>query len=188
MLNRKKWQTGQVLQTFDAFGEPVPSFNVKGQNNVTSRTGGVITLLISTAVFWYAAVKFLHLYNRHNPLLSTYYQDVEANEILNFSEQKEFKIAFSIEDYYEPKKLKNSPEYVKWLFRLMTKKDGVWSDRELGTHICTDQDYAQFYPIQEHQTSFLEEIKRDPDRGFICLDEAEDIDIGLFGNELLDDY
>ena len=148
MLNRKKWQTGQVLQTFDAFGEPVPGFNVKGQNTVTSRTGGMITLLISIVVILYAAVKFVHLYTRHNPLLSSYYQDVTANEILDLSEQKEFKIAFSVEDYTEPRKLKNSPEYVKLYLRLQTKKDGVWTGRELGTHICTDQDYAQFYPIQ----------------------------------------
>ena len=142
MLNRKKWQTGKVLETFDAFGEPVPGFNVKGQNTVTSRTGGMITLLISIVVILYAAVKFIHLYTRHNPLLGSYYQDVPNDEILNLSEQKEFKIAFSVENYYEPKKMKNSPEYVKWLFRLVTKKDGVYSDRELGTHICTDQDYA----------------------------------------------
>ena len=188
MLNRKKWQTGQVLETFDAFGEPVPGFNVKGQNTVTSRTGGMITLLISSVVILYAAVKFIHLYTRHNPLLSSYYQDVTANEILNLSEQKEFKIAFSIEDYNEPKKQKNNPEYVKLLLRLLEKKDGVWSDRELGTHTCTDQDYAQFYPIQEQQAVFLEEIKRDPDRGFFCLNEAEDIDVGIFGSELLDNY
>ena len=70
----------------------------------------------------------------------------------------------------------------------MTKKDGVWSYRELATHICTEQDYAEFYPIQEQQHVLLEEIKRDPDRGFICLDESEGIDIGLYGSEVLDNY
>ena len=83
MLNLKKWQTGRVLETFDTFGEPVPSFNVKGQNTVTSRTGGVITLFISTAVIFYAAIKFVHLYTRYNPMLSSYYQDVAADEILH---------------------------------------------------------------------------------------------------------
>lgn len=46
--------------------------------------------------------------------------------------------------------MKDSKEYVKWLFRLWTKKDGVESSRELPTHKCTDKDYDQFYPIEKH--------------------------------------
>ena len=35
------------------------------------------------------------------------------------------RIAFTVEDYFEPIELKNSPKYVKWIFRVLTKKGGV---------------------------------------------------------------
>ena len=107
---------------------------------------------------------------------------------MNISVKKEFKIAFSVEDYFAPSKLKNDSTYVKWLIRLLTKKDGKWLEEELSTHMCTEEDYAGFFPIQDHQFSLLEEIKKDPNRGFLCLDEDPVHQIELYGREVYDDY
>ena len=145
LLNRKKWLSGKVLQSFDSFGVPVPTFNIKGQDSVTTRTGGVVTILIVATVLLYATVKFNHLYTRHNPHLSSYFTDIAKTDSINLEEDpyyKEFKIAFSVEDYFSPKKLKNDPRYTKWIFRLFGKRDNVNYERTLSAHICTDEDYA----------------------------------------------
>ena len=84
--------------------------------------------------------------------------------------------------------MKNSKEYVKWLFRLFRKKDGVESWRELKTHKCTDKDYDQFYQVDKNQFKLLEEIKRDPKRGLMCLDEDDSVQLKLYGREKYDDY
>ena len=117
---REKWQSGHVLQSFDTFGEPVPGFNVKGQDMVTTRIGGVVTVIIAFLVFLYASLKFTHLTTRYNPQMSSYFSDLEDDEVLDMAEEMDFMIAFSIEDFHKPRQLKNDPKYVKWIFRMYT--------------------------------------------------------------------
>ena len=59
--------------------------------------------------------------------MSSYFKDdAHAPDFkLNLNE-KNFRFAVSIEDYYSPRKLKNDPNYVKWLFRLYGKRKGEW--------------------------------------------------------------
>ena len=84
--------------------------------------------------------------------------------------------------------MKISPEFVKWQFRLTTVKHGVHSYTELKHHKCTDKDLDSFYPIEHHQVSKLDAIKKNPERGFICLDEEDRQKIELYGYEGSDDY
>ena len=113
-----------VLEHIDAFGLPLPTFNLKGRQMVHTRIGGVCTLIIATIVILYASVKFIHLQTRHNPGMSSYYLDTAPDFVLNLNEQK-FRFAFSIEDFIEPKQLKNDPDYVKWIVRSFGRKEGV---------------------------------------------------------------
>ena len=71
---------------------------------------------------------------------------------------------------------------------MYTQTDGVASYRELNSHLCTDEDYAKFYPILPHQKSLLEDINKDPGRGFFCLDEDNDEKLELYGREVYDNY
>ena len=79
--------------------------------------------------------------------MSSYLTDLEKGDIMNLSETSSFKFAISIENYLGRKQMKNSPEFVKWIVRLYTEKNGVASAQELNVHKCTDADYDQFYPI-----------------------------------------
>ena len=185
---REKWQSGRVLESFDSFGEAVPGFNVKGQDMVTTRVGGVVTVIIGVLVLIYASLKFTHLTTRYNPQMSSYFSDLKDDEVLDLAEETDFMIAFSIEDFHKPRQLKNDPKYVKWIFRTYTLTDGVSSHRELSTHMCTEEDFAKFYPIKSHQASLLEEINNDPDRGFFCLDEVNDEKLELYGLEVYANY
>ena len=75
--------------------------------------------------------------------------DYQLNgEEINLSERN-FRMAVTIEDFYSPSKQKNDKRYVKWLFRLVGKRDGVMYQHILKHHKCTDEDYKEFYPIQK---------------------------------------
>ena len=43
--------------------------------------------------------------------------------------------------------MKDSEEYVKWIFRVYGYKDNVAYERLIPYHRCTDEDYEEFYPI-----------------------------------------
>ena len=130
------------------------------------------TLMILAVVILYASVKFMHLHTKHNPNMSSYYKDTDPDFSVNLNSLN-FRIAFAVEDFLVPKRLKNSPKYVKWLFRAFGRKEGRPFHRLLKYHMCTDADYAEFYPIQKNSALLLKEIREDPDRGFYCLDWNE---------------
>lgn len=54
--------------------------------------------------------------------------------------------------------------------------------------MCTEEDFAKFYPIQSHQVSVLEDINKDPDRGFFCVDYDNNEKLELYGREVYDNY
>jgi len=151
---RQWWTTGAVLESIDGFGEPLPTFNLKGSDKVQTKVGGITTLIIIIVVILFSIVKFEHLISKYNPQMSSYFREIPFEEKVNFND-KGFHIAFSIEDYYAPSKLKNDPAYTKWYFRLYGKKDGRPFERALDAHICTEQDYAEFNPIQKISKGLL---------------------------------
>ena len=63
--------------------------------------------------------------------------------------QKNFRIAFTVESYLNPKKQKRDENYVKYLFRLYGRKNGKYFERILPYHNCTDEDYDEFYPVKK---------------------------------------
>ena len=65
--------------------------------------------------------------------------------LLNLNE-RDYRIAFTIESYLSPKKQKRDPRFVKYLFRLYGKRGGEYYEKILSYHNCTDEDYKEFYP------------------------------------------
>ena len=106
---------------------------------------------------------------------------------LNLNE-KGFRIAFTVESYLSPKKQKRDPNYVKYLFRLFGKQNGQYFERILDYHNCTEDDYAEFYPVKKQSSKALSDIKADPDRGFMCLDWKDDDPFELVGTSIDKDY
>ena len=141
--------TGEVFRGIDVFGQSLPTFILKGKDKVQTRAGGVVTILIFMIVLMYAAFKFSHLLTRHKPIMFSYLKDNDYSfngEEVNLSERR-FRIAVTIEDFFSPIKMKSDPKYVKWFFRLYGKRKGIFYERMLDYHFCTDEDYAEFYPI-----------------------------------------
>ena len=114
----KSWMTGEVFKSIDVFGESLPTFILKGRDKVTTRTGGVATIVITIIALMYALLKFSHLIDKHNPMMSTYFKEDywKSEDLINLGERN-VRLAFTIEDHLDPKKQKNDPKYVKWLVR-----------------------------------------------------------------------
>ena len=70
----------------------------------------------------YSTIKFSHLITKHNPNISTYFNEDDMSEIaVNLNENK-FKFAVTIENFHGEIKQKNDPKYVKYLFRKYGKR------------------------------------------------------------------
>ena len=74
--------------------------------------------------------------------------------------------------------LKNDPKYVKWIFRQTTQIAGETFEKELPYHECTEKDHAEFYPTERIYEFKLSAMRKDPNRGFFCLD-WDDEDAGV---------
>ena len=110
-----------------------------------------------------------------------------SGEIVNLK-KRNFKMALSIEDYNAPRRQKNDPRYVKWLFMMHYKINGVSDQRKLSYHKCTDEEYNQFYPVQRESEAILKEIREDPERGLYCIDFDDFELINLMGLETDNNY
>ena len=60
---------------------------------------------------------------------------------------------------YDDEQLKNDPNYVRYIFHITGKKDNKWYERLISHHVCTNEDYEKFYPMQKIQESTLENYK-----------------------------
>ena len=102
----------------------MPNFNIKGSDTVNSIVGGFFTLLLGMTVFMYGALKFSDLVTKPNPIINTYFKDDGmTGTYLNLNERN-FRIAFTVESFLSPIKQKNDPRYVKYLVRLNGKRNG----------------------------------------------------------------
>ena len=107
-------------------------------------------------------------------------EDTSFENQLNLNDQN-FKIAFSFEKLLE-KKLVNDPRYVRWIFRYDEFRQNEWYERILPYHECTDEDYAQFHPMNFGSEDEFRNIRDNPDRGFFCLDWDDEDPFQIFGN------
>ena len=75
----------------------------------------------------YSGLKFEQLISRHNPTMSSYYKmnEYSNGQAINLRELN-FKMAVTVENFNSPKKQKNDPRYVKWIFRMYGKREGKY--------------------------------------------------------------
>ena len=66
---------------------------------------------------------------------------------LNLNERN-YKLAFTVESFHFPEQQKSDPRYVKYLVRLYERRDGIAKQRVLPYHKCTDEEYNEFYPVK----------------------------------------
>ena len=121
------------------FLEPIYScFISRGETQVRTVTGGILTALLAVVFIGYALIKLTHLLDKKNPLIAetkeTNFYDFNTRINLN---EIDFKMAFTVEGYQD-KKIKDDPRYVKFIARMYYRIDGVKSYKLLDVHKCSD--------------------------------------------------
>ena len=139
----------------DAFGEQIPSFNVNGSDKIKTIAGGFITVLFYMIILMYGVLKCSHLMTKHGPNISTFFRENEMSGKSIKLNERNFKMALTIEDYNAPRRQKNDPRYVKWLFMMHYKINGVSTQSKLSYHKCTDEELNEFYPVQRESEAIL---------------------------------
>ena len=90
-------------------------------------------------------------------------------------------MAFTVEGQFE-KERKDDPHFTKFLVRrlVIDPKENYREERFVPYHKCTEEDYAQFYPVVEDSEKRVNDIRTDETRGFYCIDwEKEDLTLGI---------
>ena len=140
--------------------------------------GGFMTFLLLTLSFFYAVIKTIHLAKATNPVMSELnIPDNYSSSDKFFFAENNFKMAFSVEGFLTNEN-KNDPRYVKWFVRTVNRVDGKAGEKVLPFHKCTEDDYAEFYPVAAKSSIGLKAVKEDPNRGLYCIDWTDDLYIG----------
>ena len=155
----------------DGYAAKIPSFNVRGESEVKTFVGGLISLLITGLTLSYAIGKWIELIERQHPVIT-------EHEVPNFYDEDnrldvsktDFRIA--VATWGRDKSYKDDPRYVKWLAKLIVRdEDDVWSEKILPMRTCTDEDMADFYPIEEGSNKIFESLK---ENRFKCIDWTDE--------------
>ena len=114
----------------------------------------------------------MQLITHHNPNVSEALEEniIESTRRLDLNEAK-FKIAWSIEGYTD-NQIKDDPRYVKYMVRLIGKKDNKGYEKFLTFHKCNDTDWDQFPEPARRMGAKIDRIREDPKRGMYCLDDS----------------
>lgn len=65
---------------------------------------------------------------------------------------------------------------VRWHVRMIEKKNLVTvNEHDLDFHICTQEDFDEFYPPSEEAATFVKYLKQD--KGLYCIDSDQDLKV-----------
>ena len=173
----------EAFKKIDVFGAKLPAFNIQGQTQVLTVSGGILTALLSVVFIGYASLKLTHLMDKKNPLIAELKETnfYDFNTRINLNEIG-YKMAFTVEGYLDSK-IKDDPKYVKLLARMVYITDGKAHEKVLTLHKCTDKDWSQFEEPARGMEDQINTIKNDPDRGMYCLDQDELEGLEIYGDE-----
>ena len=147
-----------TLLKLDLLSTPLPSFNIKGESEVRTKSGGLISLVILAAIFMFATLKLEHLLNKKSPEISTF-EDTTAisnEDEYNVGENQDFQFAVGLTSMV--KGVLNDPRYVKWIARVFSKYGKSFDMEFYPLHECGPSDIAKFYPVQDRAKSQLNEM------------------------------
>ena len=119
-------------------------FNIKGESQVLTKTGGVLSLCVIMTCLSYGAVKLTHVINKHNPFISEITEkNFYGNDYKLDLNAIKFKQAFTIEGFQD-REIKDDPRYIKLISRMYGFKDGVEFQEMIPIHKCKEEDWQEF--------------------------------------------
>ena len=99
---RRSWTTGEVFKRLDAFGERIPTFKIQGRDKINTNCGSSITISLLLIVIMYGGLRASNMVTRQNPNISSYYIENVMNEKPINLNDRNLKMAFTIESFYSP--------------------------------------------------------------------------------------
>lgn len=79
-------------------------------------------------------------------------------------------IAFGVHSYLTSKP-RNDPAYVEWQAYLQIKNSDGFKAIPLKLHICTDEDFEEFYDSSKASTDVINQFKFE--KSMVCLDKNQ---------------
>ena len=70
--SKKKYHFIDRMRMFDMFGQPLPTFNVRGEEFLKTKFGAFVTMLLLTSIIMYGMLKFIQMESRANANISEY--------------------------------------------------------------------------------------------------------------------
>lgn len=184
MLSSKQplfYAFGETLKKLDSFQEPIPGLNLKGKQAISTITGGLVSLVVSSIVLSFALLKLDVLLNKQNPdLITNIVDQAFGDEDYYDTAGEDFHLAFGLRGWHDDYSI-DDEHYIKWFARVREQVDGVKSQRLLETYRCVDEDFEGFYPPDRLSAKIVEEMRST--NSFFCVDWKE-ADFKLYGDKL----
>lgn len=97
---KPRWHIGHIFRRADNFGKEIPSFNLRGETNVRTVMGGVVTTLIIIIALVFATIKMFQFFTGHNPEITVFTSlgYVQADDKVNLNDIN-FRMAFVVEGF-----------------------------------------------------------------------------------------
>lgn len=70
--SKRKHRFIDRMRMFDMFGQPLPTFNVRGEEFLKTKFGAFVTMLLITSIMIYGMLKFIQMESRANANISEY--------------------------------------------------------------------------------------------------------------------
>ena len=99
------------------------------------------------------------------------------------------RFAFAVEGFLDGE-IKDSPEFVKYMVRLMGKQDGIEYEQILDYHKCTAEELELFAEPSRETASPLEVYKQGTKKHLFCVnwDKLDNGELSVWGVENDDNY
>ena len=110
----------EIVKKFDIFGSKVPTFNIDGEDDVKTVTGGLLSLIIMMLTGIFGILKMQHLLERMHPEIHNNTVPLSFDDDYSL-ESDDFMVAFALKDKHSDL-LKLDSRYVKWIATAWTKK------------------------------------------------------------------
>ena len=131
-----------------------------------------MTILVYFVFLLFMAIKIMVLVKKANPAIAMIEvpNGINAEYVINFKERG-FKIAWSAESFISGDDLLRDPSMLMWDVKVINIVGGSENRIEypLGFHVCTDEDFAEFYEPNVDTLGEFERLKNK--QRLYCLDD-----------------
>ena len=150
-----------LLKKFDMFGAKVPALNIGGRRHLKTSLGAIVSICVMSTVFLYSTLKLQFMLLRKRPEVISFVDEEGVPPDLKYKiRDVPFKMAFSVKNWFSGQK--NDPRYVQWvLTHIINDPDAVpvFKETNYPTHVCTEEDFKDFYEIDTNSAAFVEKLK-----------------------------